>query len=330
MGRALLLACLALLAAAFLATPAAAVDLIGTWHVLVHYTDSAADHPERERWEDRIWVFEAEGSRLRWTEYPIVVFADQTGRFEQIGGSRPSRVLHFWEPNAGQLAQIREGLEINPRGSRSKALRGSDAGGWHSGKKDTYQSARFITFQELWQITGMPDLPTFTRNDVLGSMATEDVKGRTSWQGESVEPGGDVIRGRYERDGTRIGSFRMTRSGEVGTVTRSEKSESERAYEAFYGAMASQLFAGELPGGGSEAEVRGAIEAGRFSEEDRRDLRVEFERAIAESYRSQGNDPRKFRPQIQSLARTMVELFVDDGRSIAEIQRMLMDGRLRP
>ena len=132
MGR-LLLGVLALVVAAAPLTRAEAVDLIGTWHVLVHYKDSAAEHPERERWEDRIWVFEKEGSRLRWTDYPIVVFSDQTGRFEQLGGNRASRVLHFWEPNAAQLAQIRGGLEINPRGSRSKTLRGAHAEGWNSG-----------------------------------------------------------------------------------------------------------------------------------------------------------------------------------------------------
>ena len=129
----LLLGALALLMVAIPVKPAEAVDLIGTWHVLIHYKDSVTDHPERERWEDRIWEFEQEGSRLRWTDYPIVVFSDQSGRFEQLGGNRASRVLHFWEPSATQLAQIQEGLEINPRGSRSKTLRGSDAEGWSSG-----------------------------------------------------------------------------------------------------------------------------------------------------------------------------------------------------
>jgi hypothetical protein len=322
------------LAALLLVTPVApaeAVDLIGTWHVLVHYRDSATQHPERERWEDRIWVFEREGSRLRWTDYPIVVFADQTGRFENLGGNRASRTLHFWEPNAVQLAQIQQGLEINSRGSRSKTLRGSDAEGWSSGKKISgYQSARFITYQELWQITGLPDRPTFTRDDVLGSVATEDVKGRTIWEGESVEPGGDVIRGRYDRDGTRIGTFRITRSGEVSTVKGSGKSQGERARDALTAAYASQLFAGELPGGASEAELREAIEAGEFSDEDRRSLRDQFERSVAESFEDQGNDPRQFRAQIRSLAGQMVALFVDEGKSIEEIQRMLADGSLRP
>ena len=62
----------------------------------------------------------------------------------------------------------------------------------------------------------------------------------------------------------------------------------------------------------------------------RRELRLAFERQIRESYRNQGNDPRQFEPQIQRLAEKMVALFVDDGKSIEEIQQMLQDGRLRP
>ena len=176
----------------------------------------------------------------------------------------------------------------------------------------------------------MPDRPAFLRDDVMGSMSTENVKGRTVWEGQSVESGGDVIRGRYDRDGTRIGTFRMMRSGQASTVKGSGKSAEERAYTAFFAAMGSQLFAGELPGGGSEAEVRAAIDAGEFTDEDRRELLRDFARAIEESYRNQGNDPRPFQPQIQSLSRKMVALFVDEGKSVEEIQQMLMDGRLRP
>jgi hypothetical protein len=176
----------------------------------------------------------------------------------------------------------------------------------------------------------MPDRPTFIRDDVLGSVATEDVEGRTIWEGESVESNGDVIRGRYDRDGTRIGTFRLQRSGEVSVVKGSGKSQNERARDALARAYASQIFAGELPGGASEADIRRAIDAGEFTDEDRSELRREFERSITASFQGQGNDPRQFRPQIQSLARKMVALFVDEGKSIEEIQRMLADGSLRP
>ena len=54
------------------------VTFLGAWHVLVHYEDAASSGAERERWDDRAWVFEREGDRLRWTEYPVVVFDDET------------------------------------------------------------------------------------------------------------------------------------------------------------------------------------------------------------------------------------------------------------
>ena len=80
-----------------------ALDLVGTWHVLIHYTDDHTHDPSQMRWDDKVWVFEPTGSRLRWTEYPIVVFRDQAGRFE-ILGSRRVRVLHGWELNEAQRA----------------------------------------------------------------------------------------------------------------------------------------------------------------------------------------------------------------------------------
>ncbi|MGH7287022.1 MAG: hypothetical protein ACREI8_03280, partial [Myxococcota bacterium] len=130
-------------------------DLVGAWHVLVHYKDSNAANPDAKRWEDRIWVFEKQGEQLRWTDYPIVVFSDESGRFERLGTNRQSRVVDFWEPNAGQLAQIEAGLAINSRGSRSKSLRGSDAKGWSStGRGGGYQSAHIITYEETWTLDG--------------------------------------------------------------------------------------------------------------------------------------------------------------------------------
>ena len=91
MSRWLLALALALGAAP--ATASEPVDLVGTWHVLVHYTDSSAADTEVLRWDDRIWVFKRKGSRLSWTEYPIVVFNDRSGRFETSNHGQ-QRVLH--------------------------------------------------------------------------------------------------------------------------------------------------------------------------------------------------------------------------------------------
>ena len=84
------------LALAPAAAGAGEVSLEGTWHVIAHYTDSATNNPCSPRWEDRVWVFQREGDRLRWVDYPIVVLSDDRGRFE---GRK--RVLGYWEPNDG-------------------------------------------------------------------------------------------------------------------------------------------------------------------------------------------------------------------------------------
>ena len=92
---------------AAVAAPATAdVDLPGTWYVLVHYKDDQSHDKDAMHWDDRVWAFEREGEKLRWTEYAIVVFDDRTGRFERTRAGMV-RVLHAWEPNPLQRKQIR-------------------------------------------------------------------------------------------------------------------------------------------------------------------------------------------------------------------------------
>jgi hypothetical protein len=221
---------------ALLAGPATAADLdvTGTWHVLVHYKDQNANHPERERWDDRVWVFEKAGSRLRWTEYPIVVFNDQRGRFDQSLG-RSARVLEFWEPDPTQVKDIKDGLSVNERGMKSKSLRGSDSG-WASFSRNTTASASVIGYTEHWSIDNEAPGPVFKRRDVLGAFEAEDMDGVTLYTTEAIEDGGSILRGKFERDGTRHGTFRMMRSAQTEGLksdgrTPNEK-VSDRAREA--------------------------------------------------------------------------------------------------
>jgi hypothetical protein len=220
--------------ALLLAGPAfgeSAVDLVGTWHVLVHYKDDNAPHPERERWDDRIWVFDRVGDRLRWREYPIVVFSDESGRFERRSSGQYARILGSWEPNDRQQAQIAAGLEVNPRGMKSKSLRGSDAEGWRSHSRPARASASVISYVEHWSIASVEDRPVFTREDQLGAERTEDLVGITRYTTGSIDPGGGVLRGAFERDGTRHGTFRMTRSGKATDVKGSGKTPGQRAVD---------------------------------------------------------------------------------------------------
>jgi len=155
---------------------AASVELEGTWHVLVHFKDSAATNADEERWEDRIWVFAREGDGLRWTDYPIVVFSDEEGRFERASTNRASRVLAYWEPSAAQLAELAAGPRVNARGSRAKTLRANGAG-WASKAGAAPQSATTITFSASWTVENAASLPLFRLEDALGSAMTDSLEG---------------------------------------------------------------------------------------------------------------------------------------------------------
>jgi hypothetical protein len=229
-------------AAAFFltATTAAAdaLDLTGTWYVLVHYKDDVSGKPDAMRWEDRIWVFSKTGDRLEWKDYPIVVFQDDEGRFER-SRSGYSRVVGAWEPSAGQLAQIQSGLEINTRGAKTKTLSGSDTAGWKSAPPSAPKGAGFVTYAEVWGVKDAAGKPLFQRNESLGAAGMESLEGGTVFKTESVSSG--ELRGSYERDGTRHGSFRMLRAGDVSQVGKDGKTPNEKQREKIEGLIREQL-----------------------------------------------------------------------------------------
>ncbi len=196
----------------------AGFDLVGTWHVLVHYTDDRAFDPQQLSWEDRIWIFEPRNDRLRWTEYPIVVFGDASGRFEHLGTNHASRVEGAWQPSPEQFVQIREGLEVNTRGRRSKLLDAVEGDRWRSDTRATPGSVSVVTYTENWSVEGATSLPLFRLQATLGSARTESLEGVTLYTARQVDSSGDLVRGTFERDGIRHGSFRMLRAGPVAGV----------------------------------------------------------------------------------------------------------------
>jgi len=196
--------------------PAAAfagVDLAGTWHLLIHYRDTTTANPDTVRWEDRIWELAPKGSRLEWTEFPIVVFSDESGRFERRKGTgQYARVLHAWEPSPEQLQNLRAGLAVNDRGAQKKSLRRSGEA-WRSGARASPSSASVITYEEAWSIEDPEGLPVFTQVEVLGSESAASLEGRTELRTAEVREDGDLLVGSFDRDGTRIGTFQMRRAG---------------------------------------------------------------------------------------------------------------------
>jgi murein DD-endopeptidase MepM/ murein hydrolase activator NlpD len=210
-----------------LAAPAAAqVALEGTWYVLIHYKDDHATNKDEERWDDRVWVFKRKGQRLEWSEYPIVVFDDESGRFERRSTGQYARILHYWQPSDAQLADIRDGLKVNTRGSKTKSLRGSDQKGWSSDRRSSAASASVITYSESWSIDDPSTMPVFTRSDHMGGGQTDSIEGVTRYTTKVVKEG--ELSGDFVRDESRRGTFRLLRSAAVGSLEEKTLEQRQR------------------------------------------------------------------------------------------------------
>jgi murein DD-endopeptidase MepM/ murein hydrolase activator NlpD len=223
-----------------LAPDARAVELEGTWYVLVHFQDETTNNADAWRWDDRVWRFTRKGDRLEWTEHPIVQLDDDSGRFEAMRGGRAARVLGAWEPNPAQLADIQNGLSVNSRGEKTKTLRASAGGtSWSSGEGSAADSAMVITYSETWAIAGLPDAPVFTRDDSMGSASSESMEGRTEYRTDSVDASGNEIKGVFGRDGTRSGRFRLIRTEAAHGLTAAATSQQDLQRKAGARALAS-------------------------------------------------------------------------------------------
>jgi len=325
LARAALLLALALLAGATSAARAAELTLEGTWYVLIHYRDDTTHDPQQMRWDDRIWVFERKGRDLEWREYPIVVFEDESGRFEKLGGNRAARVVAAWEPSPAQLAQIAGGLEYNTRGAKQKVLKGSDAAGWSSGGGGRSQAANVISYVETWTIEGLPK-PVFRRVDSMGSSEDDLAEGVTEYRTESVEQGGALVRGTFERDGTRHGTFRLYKSGEASITKGSGKTQQERMQEAF----TSSFGAAFLGDAGLQDELTREAASGKADEATRARVRKSVRDSVERKLRAEGEDPRAAEAYTDQLSRRVEKWLLDDGKSPQEIERLLREGNAAP
>jgi hypothetical protein len=312
-----------------LAVPIAAqaVDLEGYWYVLVHFQDKGTNKPDAWRWEDRVWRFERSGDRLEWTEWPIVSLEDETGRFENLSGNRAARVVAAWEPNESQLADIRDGLAANSRGSKSKKLR-SNAGGtrWESGGGGGAQSATVITYTEDWSIDGMPDAPVFTRVDSMGSASSESMDGRTQFRTESVSADGDEMAGGFDRDETRSGRFRMIRSGEIGRAGTDSLEDRQRQ-----GLLKRATESGWVTQEEVAAMMGGQVQLpSNAAGVDRDQARAAIRKAVEDAVKASGNNPAAVSPQIDRITTKIERALFDQGKSIEEVQSMISRGEIGP
>lgn len=290
--------------------------------MLVHYRDLGSARPLQDQWEDRLWVFEREGDGLRFREYPAVRFDDESGRYQRAGGEQV-RVLGAWEPSEAQAREIAAGLAADPYGAREKRLRQTETG--FSSAKSRFDSARVVGFESIVELDLSGAAPRLVASDSLGSSAAgSPLEGRTEYRGLRIDESGAVV-GRFDRDGRRVGSFRMLRSGAprgLGEPPGTTPAEPTRAdvLERLYRTLGRELaYSDALP---ERFAGGGALERAAL----RSSVRGELERLFV----GQGNDPRVHAPELDRLTAVVARLYTEEGRSREEIGRMLEEGRLRP
>ncbi|MCZ6463227.1 MAG: hypothetical protein O7A09_02730 [Proteobacteria bacterium] len=186
---------------------------LGTWHVLLHYRDMSSVDPDRWRWEDRVWQFHGEGDRLVWTEYLLVNFVDNEGRFSNLGTNMAARILGAWEPNGRQRKQIESGLDVTARAVRAKRLEWlpGEVGSWTSdrGAAALSKATSGSLYLSAWSIEGDLARPRFRQSDDLWQAGQREAVGATRYDSLAFDKGRRELRGKYERDGERFGRFRM-------------------------------------------------------------------------------------------------------------------------
>jgi hypothetical protein len=72
-----------------------------------------------------------------------------------------------------------------------------------------------IRYDESWRVDLAAEGPIFKREDALRSERAEDLTGVTIYTTRETADGGRLLRGDFERDGARRGTFTLTRAAGV-------------------------------------------------------------------------------------------------------------------
>ena len=185
-------------------------DFLGTWHVLIHYQVVDGPHPDRWKWDERVWVIEPYADGLEWVEHAIVHFDDQAGRFEALGTPNERRLLGRWEPSEVQREQIEQGLTVSSRGMRRKHLREIAPGHWQSDYDGNAigRSSSGIGYSEVWSIQSADEGTRFSIDSrvAVSALGAHESTGIVRYIGG--ESGTSRFQGRFERGVDRRGVFR--------------------------------------------------------------------------------------------------------------------------
>jgi hypothetical protein len=186
-----------------------APSLLGTWYVLIHYRREGSPYPRRWYWDERVWTFQREGDALAWTEYTLVKFEDQQGRFEHLRTPRARRLLGAWTPNRRQRRELETGIGVNSRGSRRKLLTGDATVGWRSAVLEHAVAPGRKGYAEDWRIDVVEGLPEFRLTTELQHWGGARELGASIYRAEQKDRRGSELRGTYLSGDDRRGRFRM-------------------------------------------------------------------------------------------------------------------------
>ncbi len=184
--------------------------LLGSWHVLIHYRDAGAAHPEQWHWEDRVWELRSDGDRVVWSEHLLVRFVDESGRFTDLGTNRAARVAGAWQPNERQAVQIASGLQVVGRTHRSRTLARAPDGAWRTPEGSGALSGLTgdSVYTSSWSVEPRPDRLALVQVDEVRSATGVERLGETVYTLErraSPPRGSGIWTGEYARDATRRG-----------------------------------------------------------------------------------------------------------------------------
>ena len=169
-----------------------------------------------------------------------------------------------------------------------------------------------MSYTESWNIEGTPDLPVFRRTDSLGGERTESLEGVTLYTTTSADPAGNWLKGSFERDGSRTGSFRMLRAG-TGKALTTKRNQSERQRDAFIDWMG-----------------RRQLDESQLTQQDRADLDAMVRAAIGQRMQSLGIDPAQRSDQIDKLVPEIEKRLFAEKRPLGEIPELVKEAVVAP
>jgi hypothetical protein len=187
---------------------------------------------------------------------------------------------------------------------------------------------RFITYEETWNIDGLPSAPRFERQDSMGSGGSDDFEGRTLYEGTSIDKGGDVVRGNFDRDGKRKGTFRLARTGAVHSVAEGggKSAAGEQLKRGEFVAMLAPGLTDPL-GGRSEAQWREAVGSSNAKDE-RLALRAALEGGLRTQVLADDDATSGQNRVLSNLAVELERLFADEKKSFADLRKMMQQGEV--